>query len=81
MRHSSGVDRRNTSSQSIRRHTTPSIISAISTGEPIKKSFELHQSMLGKPPVPPPDHRSLIYIKALDNSLDIKSRINWRSEP
>ncbi len=52
-------DRRNASSPSIRRLTTPSIISAISTDDPITKSFELHHSMLGKPRAPPPDHRSL----------------------
>jgi DDE superfamily endonuclease len=51
--------RRNTSSTSIRRHTTSSITSGTSTGDRIIRSFELLHSMLGKPRVPPPDHRSL----------------------
>jgi transposase-like protein len=56
---SSHPGRRNTSSQSTRRHTTPSIISATSTDVPIIKSFKALHSMLGKPQVPPLDHRSL----------------------
>jgi plasmid stabilization system protein ParE len=58
-RGSNRPDRRNTSSQSTRRHTTPSIISATSTDDPFTKNFEPHHSMFGKPRVPPPDHRSL----------------------
>jgi len=56
---SSHPARRNASSTSILRPTTPSIISATSTDDPFTKSFEPHPSMLGKPRVPPPDHRSL----------------------
>jgi transposase-like protein len=50
-------NRAENSHQPVRRR--PSTINVTSTGDPFTKSFEPHHSMLGKPRVPPPDHRSL----------------------